>query len=442
MTKLFAMTGIFVFLFIFSVTETKGFIWEIGTINVEFLPPNISNVELGDTIRWIWEVGNHTTTSTTIPVGADPWDAPLNSGNQVYEYIPEVAGTYNYICVPHQSFGMVGSFTVLEPAGNLWEISTVNVEFIPSDIPNVEPGDIIRWIWVEGNHTTTSTTIPEGAAPWDALLNSANQEFEYIPTVPGTYDYICVPHAGLGMVGSFTVLEPAGIAFNLKVFLEGPYDAGSMTTSLAGNDHIPLQQPFNPGLPYHGNNNPVWLYSGSESVASIPPDVVDWVLVELRDAASAALATGSTLIDRQALFLKSDGTIVGLNGSDMPTSGVQPASGLFAVVYHRNHLAVMNAMPIADAGGNQYNYDFTTGSDKYHGGTDAALEIAPGVWGMFSADGNGDNLVDMMDKSIAWETEAGMSGYISTDYSLNSQSDNTDKTGYWEPNIGKGSQIP
>lgn len=323
-----------------------------------------------------------------------------------------------------------------------WEINTVNVEFLPPNISNVELGDTILWIWVEGNHTTTSTSIPSGAASWDAPLNSVNQEYEYIPTVAGTYDYICVPHAGIGMVGSFTVTEPAGITFDLKVFLEGPFAAGSMATNLLGNNQIPLQQPFQPALPYNGNNNPAWYYDGSESVASIPSGVVDWILVELRDAADASAATSGTMIDRQALFLKSDGSIVGLNGSDIPTADVNPSSGLFAVVYHRNHLAVMNAAPIVATGGNQYNYDFTTGSDKYHGGTDAASELTPGIWGMIPSDGNGDNMVDMMDKSDVWDNEAGYAGYEASDYSLDAQSDNTDKTYYWEPNIGKGSQIP
>ena len=46
-----------------------------------------------------------------------------------------------------------------------------------------------------------------------------------------------------------------------------------MSTTLRDNFLLPLSQPF---------NVPPWNYNGMESVASIPPDVVDWVLLELR----------------------------------------------------------------------------------------------------------------------------------------------------------------
>ena len=72
-----------------------------------------------------------------------------------------------------------------------------NFYFNPSVITDVQVGDTIKWQWVEGSHTTTSTTIPAGAASWDSPITSGNQVFEYKVTVSGSYDYKCTPHSSI-----------------------------------------------------------------------------------------------------------------------------------------------------------------------------------------------------------------------------------------------------
>ena len=89
-----------------------------------------------------------------------------------------------------------------------------NYYFNPSTLNNVSPGDTIRWQWVQGSHTTTSSSIPSGAASWDELINSGNQVYEYTALVSGTYNYVCTPHAGMGQVGSFTVNAAAPLTVN------------------------------------------------------------------------------------------------------------------------------------------------------------------------------------------------------------------------------------
>jgi len=83
-------------------------------------------------------------------------------------------------------------------------VLTGNYFFNPAHISNVTVGDTILWVWQAGSHTTTSSTIPAGAASWDELLNSSHTTYEYKVTEPGSYNYVCTPHAGMGMVGSFT----------------------------------------------------------------------------------------------------------------------------------------------------------------------------------------------------------------------------------------------
>jgi len=89
-------------------------------------------------------------------------------------------------------------------------IQVSNFQFNPASITNVLVGDTIHWEWVDGSHTTTSTTIPGSAATWDQPINSTSTSFEYKVTVAGTYNYKCTPHFASGMVGSF-IASIAGI---------------------------------------------------------------------------------------------------------------------------------------------------------------------------------------------------------------------------------------
>ncbi|HLN53554.1 MAG TPA: BACON domain-containing carbohydrate-binding protein [Lentimicrobium sp.] len=89
----------------------------VNVQNYAFVPANL-NVQVGDTIRWVWINGSHTTTSTTIPTGAPAWDEPITSSNPFYEYRVTVAGVYNYLCIPHSST-QIGQFTATNPTPTL-----------------------------------------------------------------------------------------------------------------------------------------------------------------------------------------------------------------------------------------------------------------------------------------------------------------------------------
>jgi hypothetical protein len=75
-------------------------------------------------------------------------------------------------------------------------------------------GDIIKWVWVNGSHTTTSTDIPAGAATWDSPMNSASTTFQYEVTAPGVYNYQCTPHAAFGMTAQFTASALVPVTFS------------------------------------------------------------------------------------------------------------------------------------------------------------------------------------------------------------------------------------
>ena len=78
-----------------------------------------------------------------------------------------------------------------------------NFFFNPSSL-NVSVGDTVHWQWSAGSHTTTSGVIPSGAASWDDPINSSSPTYDYLVTAAGTYNYVCTPHAAMGMIGTFT----------------------------------------------------------------------------------------------------------------------------------------------------------------------------------------------------------------------------------------------
>lgn len=222
------------------------------------------------------------------------------------------------------------------------------------------------------------------------------------------------------------------IALDLKVLLEGPFNGNEMATTLNSN-FLPFGQPYI-DLP--------WMYTGFQGTESIPnPDIVDWVIVEIRDAADAASAAPDTKIGRQVAFLLNDGSVVGFDGNSYPAFTCSPDNQLFAVVYHRNHLSVMSANPMTESAG-IYSYDFTTGAGQAFGGNFAHKEITAGKWGMAGGDGNADGLVNMEDKYNFWSLFAGGKGYLPGDYNLDANINNQDKNDVWRSNLNRETQVP
>jgi len=116
-------------------------------------------------------------------------------------------------------------------------ITVQNFSFTPSSITDVIVGDTMRWEWVSGSHTTTSTIIPAGAATWDSPINSANPSFEYKVAVAGTFNYKCTPHAAMGMVGSFVASAPVATLSITPSNRNVQSAAGSTTFSVTSNSN-------------------------------------------------------------------------------------------------------------------------------------------------------------------------------------------------------------
>jgi plastocyanin len=100
---------------LFSLVS-KATIHVVHVANFQFSPASVPDVMVGDTMRWMWVSGSHTTTddisqpATSFPDGAPSWSSPINVTNKTFDYKVTVAGVYNYLCIPHAP-NMKASFT-------------------------------------------------------------------------------------------------------------------------------------------------------------------------------------------------------------------------------------------------------------------------------------------------------------------------------------------
>jgi len=222
------------------------------------------------------------------------------------------------------------------------------------------------------------------------------------------------------------------IYVDLIAFLEGPYNGTDMNTDLNSLYDFPLSQPF---------NQAPWNYSGTENVSTIPnPEIVDWLLMELRDAVDAPSATSATRMSRKAAFILSDGTIVGMDGSSELHFDVNSIdNNLFVVLWHRNHLGMMSAFALTETAG-VYDYNFTTAMGMAY--LNGQKSLNGSVYGMYAGNADGDDEIGVNDINSYWTAKAGVTGYYSADMNMNTQINNQDKNDYWHPNKTTLSQVP
>jgi hypothetical protein len=293
-----------------------------------------------------------------------------------------------------------------------------------------------------GGNTQLNGSVTGGATPYGYLWSPATWLSN--PAIPNpistpeatiTYTLTVTDNNTCVSTDNVTVTVAAPlISLNLKIILEGPFVTSDMNTLLNSNGVIPLEQPY--GI------SP-WFYTGGESVTGIPNvNVTDWVLIELRQTTGGpATATSGTRIAQKAGFVMKNGNIVDSDGSSFLQINANITQNLYVVVWHRNHLGIMSANAVTQSGG-VYTYDFTNSSAKAYGGTLAQKQLATGIWGMVTGDGNGDKLINTTDKTVVWVSQAGKMGYLTGDFNMNVQVNNQDKNDKWLLNTSYQSQVP
>lgn len=193
-----------------------------------------------------------------------------------------------------------------------------------------------------------------------------------------------------------------------SAFLQGCYNngAGAMQVTPGYFNTVPLTQPY---------NRPPWNYSGSESVATKPALMIDWVLLQAYNPA------GSTLIETKAAILLSNGSIVDAAYALNPTltgvyfSSITPNGSYRLVVRHRNHLAIMSSVPVTLP--NVTGYQFTN-STNVQGGSGQLANVSGIVYAMLAGDYNSDGVIALSDFNGYAATSGTVNQYLDGDFNL------------------------
>ncbi len=190
-------------------------------------------------------------------------------------------------------------------------------------------------------------------APGTVIENIANIYFDHNPPV------ITEPSV-------LNAVVP--IRVDLRAFLGGAYDAqsGLMQDQLRSQGLLPAGEPYTA----HG-----YAHSGAGGGETISPAllaisgseaIVDWVIVELRDA-----TTPATVLHSRAGLVRRDGRVTDKDGQ-APLSFTASDGSYFVAIRHRNHLGAMTATPIA-LSATPVTIDLTTASTPAWG-TGARME--------------------------------------------------------------------
>ena len=85
--------------------------FDVQVVNFAFVPATV-NIAVGDTVRWIWMAGGHSTTSGAGCVPDGIWNSGVIGAGSTFSRIFNTSGTFPYFCIPHCAMGMVGTVKV------------------------------------------------------------------------------------------------------------------------------------------------------------------------------------------------------------------------------------------------------------------------------------------------------------------------------------------
>lgn len=183
------------------------------------------------------------------------------------------------------------------------------------------------------------------------------------------------------MTVTVTPANTSGVKVQLRGVLQGAYSSntGLMRDDLRSANLLPTTQPY-----------VAWGYNGMETVSSSALTVtgndaiVDWVLVELRNAAAP-----SSVIATQAALLQRDGDVVDASTQSHDlTFTTLSAGNYYVVLRHRNHLGVMTQAPLP-LSSTAVPVDFTTTTTAVYGSNPTLITGTQRL--LWAGDVNADN---------------------------------------------------
>jgi plastocyanin len=237
-----------------------------ATFNVEVGPggsfvfsPDTVNINTGDTVTWTFMTGGHSTTSGTSCAyngpGPNTWNSGILNSGATFDFTFNTPGTFPYFCIPHCTFGMVGTVNVSGAA------PTINISVTPASVSfgNVNVGSTSDQTVTITNQATSDATLTGNvgtlAAPFSVQSGggafsltpgqSTTVTVRFSPTVAGAASgTLSITHNATNQASPTTVsLSGAGGKSTLT-----DYDGDGATDVAAF--HLPTDQFF---TDYAGN---------------------------------------------------------------------------------------------------------------------------------------------------------------------------------------------
>ena len=243
------------------------------------------------------------------------------------------------------------------------------------------------------------------------------------------------------------------VSLNTALFLEGAYNSqtGQLNTTLNDLGYLPGQRPESffaemtpAGQPY---NSAPWNYEGEEGMVfnsqadfsiEYPVDVVDWVLVSIREDIN-----GNTTVAKRAALLMKDGTVSFAQDSEPIL--LDANKSYYLLIQHRNHLPILSPHPLEIKDG-ELSFDFRT-NESYIGLLGSGQKDVNGTYCVFAA--NGDQFrnalsqydINVVDMDMWFKSNGKNSSYMIADFDMNGDVNVNDQI-MWLLNNGIFSDIP
>lgn len=370
--------------------------------------------------------------STTPQTGAFISDAPNNTTGSVQ--------TITYTVTPSSATTPACPGAPFTVDVRIRPRPSTNVQALPGDIclgGRVDLATLVRdysllatrFDFYDDDPYTTGTLIGSARA-FRGTARTSDKVF-VSPTVSSVYYVSGVTGQGCRQTVAIFVTVTNCTSLPLAAKLEGAYDAssGNMRTTLNTQSLLPATEPYT-GLGY------TFVGGGGESITAIVQqntDIVDWVLVELRDSTDPTMI----MYSRAALLLK-NGKIVDTDGvSDIQLHATSSVP-YYVAIAHRNHVSVMTASTVPSGTA----VDFSDSNLSVYGSGVSRTANGQGEMMLIAGDADGNGQVQNTDDVMTWMPQVGLQGYKGGDYNLDGQVQNSDRVFIWARNVGRGTAVP
>jgi plastocyanin len=253
-------------------TNLSGFAADV------FVPPS-TNINVNDSVIWVWEGLSHSTTSGTNGIHGDDngvpsglWDSGVTSAPHAFTNTFTSSGDFSYYCTIHVSFGMSGHIIV---AGGALP-PTVSITNPPDGTTLAAPASFALAATASGSSAITNVQFFQGAAslgnvttaPYSVPVNS-------LAAADYAFSAVASDNTGLTATNAITVhvvtpvatlltapqfLPPADFRFNYTanpgltyiVQRTSSLSSGSWTTlstNVAGSNPVLFDDPAAAGNP-------------------------------------------------------------------------------------------------------------------------------------------------------------------------------------------------